>query len=48
MFTALLYICIGIIIGWNLPQPSWARDLQDKIMASLRNLGDKSGGRDGH
>ncbi|MEA3411978.1 MAG: hypothetical protein U9R74_10630 [Pseudomonadota bacterium] len=48
MFTALFYICIGIIIGWNLPQPQWARDVQEKVMASLRELGNKSGGRDSH
>lgn len=48
MFTALLYICIGIVIGWNLPQPQWARDIQNRIMASLRELGDKSAGRDRH
>lgn len=22
---------VGLVIGWNLPQPKWAKDLQDKI-----------------
>lgn len=37
----LLTLAIGIVIGWNIPQPSWARDLQAKVVAWFRNLGGK-------
>lgn len=36
MFEILL-ILIGIVIGWNLPQPAWARDLQDRVVAAIRD-----------
>jgi hypothetical protein len=35
MYT-LFVLAIGIFIGWNIPQPGWARDLQEKVMARLR------------
>jgi hypothetical protein len=35
MYT-LLILAIGIFIGWNIPQPDWARELQEKAMAKLR------------
>lgn len=43
MIETLLCIAIGILIGWNLPQPSWARDLQDRVVDFLRNLTKRSG-----
>lgn len=42
MYT-LIVLIIGIIIGWNLPQPAWARDLQDRVVRSV--LGGRSGPR---
>jgi hypothetical protein len=38
MLETLFCIAIGILIGWNLPQPTWAKDLQDKVVDYLRNL----------
>jgi len=35
MYT-LFVLAVGIFIGWNIPQPDWARDLQEKVMAKLR------------
>jgi len=31
----LLTLLIGMFIGWNLPQPDWARAIQDKAMQLL-------------
>jgi hypothetical protein len=42
MFASLLLIAIGIVIGWNLPQPPWAKDIQDKVVRSIRGLTDKT------
>ena len=43
MYT-LIVLAIGIFIGWNLPQPQWAKTLQDRIVTALRTLlqGDRS------
>lgn len=29
--TFLAGVVIGAFVGWNLPQPSWAKAIQDKI-----------------
>ena len=39
--STLFWIAVGMFIGWNLPQPAWARELQDKVVAVIRNLGSK-------
>lgn len=43
MIETLFCIAIGILIGWNLPQPSWAKDLQDRAVEFVRNLMRRSG-----
>jgi hypothetical protein len=42
MFTMLLFIGIGIVIGWNLPQPVWAKDIQDKAVQAIRGIASKA------
>ena len=39
--STLFWIAVGMFIGWNLPQPAWARELQEKAVAAIRNLGGK-------
>jgi len=29
---------LGVFVGWNLPQPSWAKTLQDKVVALVKAL----------
>jgi hypothetical protein len=36
MFETLFGIVVGLVIGWNLPQPQWAKDLQEKITGFFR------------
>ncbi|HYN77319.1 MAG TPA: hypothetical protein VES73_05960 [Lamprocystis sp. (in: g-proteobacteria)] len=43
MFTALFFIAVGIVIGWNLPQPTWATEWQTKALSFVRSLTNKSG-----
>jgi hypothetical protein len=38
MLEILFFIAVGIVIGWNLPQPPWARELQDKAVRAIRDL----------
>jgi hypothetical protein len=34
--STLVILTIGIFIGWNLPQPAWARSMQDKLVELIR------------
>lgn len=43
MLTMLLLIAVGIVIGWNWPQPSWAREWQQKVLDTFRSLTSKGG-----
>jgi hypothetical protein len=38
MLTMLFFIAVGIVIGWNLPQPPWARQIQERVVDSVRSL----------
>lgn len=33
MLDILLWIAVGAFIGWNFPQPSWAKTMQEKIQS---------------
>lgn len=35
MINALFWLAIGAFIGWNLPQPQFAKDLQKAIEEKL-------------
>ena len=41
--SALFWIAVGMFIGWNLPQPAWAKELQQKVVAALKTLSNKQG-----
>jgi len=41
MLYTLFILAVGIVIGWNLPQPPWARDLQDRAVRSVKTILDK-------
>lgn len=34
--NTLFWILIGAFIGWNFPQPWWAKFIQDKATAMLK------------
>jgi len=36
MLDTLLWILLGTFIGWNLPQPFWAKVLQEKIQSIFK------------
>jgi len=36
MLYALFWIAVGIVIGWNWPQPPWAQDVQQKLTSIVR------------
>ena len=42
--ATLFWICVGIFIGWNLPQPPWAVSLQEKVVAAIKAAGNKGRG----
>jgi hypothetical protein len=35
--SSLTTLVIGIFIGWNLPQPPWAREVQDTAAKIFRS-----------
>lgn len=35
MLDILLWIAVGAFVGWNFPQPVWARAVQAKIQGLL-------------
>jgi hypothetical protein len=37
MYTVIVLV-IGIFIGWNLPQPPWAKAFQDGVADLVRAL----------
>ena len=36
--STLITLLIGMFIGWNLPQPGWARTIQDRVMQLLGSV----------
>ena len=38
MLETIFWIAVGAFVGWNLPQPSWARVIQAKIQAMIRGV----------
>lgn len=34
--STILTLLIGMFIGWNLPQPDWAKAIQDKIVSLIQ------------
>jgi hypothetical protein len=41
MWLTLFWICVGILIGWNLPQPAWAKSLQDRAVTAIKGVMNK-------
>ena len=37
MLTILFWTSVGAFIGWNLPQPNWAKLVQEKIQEKINN-----------
>lgn len=38
MLCVLIFTAVGILIGWNLPQPAWAKQAQDKAVNAVRGI----------
>jgi len=39
--STLITLLIGMFIGWNLPQPDWARTIQNKVVQLLNSASRK-------
>jgi len=35
MIEAAIYITIGAFVGWNIPQPQYAKNIQAKVIGFL-------------
>jgi hypothetical protein len=38
MLVVLIALAIGIVIGWNWPQPPWAKDMQDRVVSTVQSF----------
>ena len=38
MFEALLFIIVGAFIGWNLPQPEYAKKIQEFVVKQFEEF----------
>jgi hypothetical protein len=36
MIEAAIYVLIGAFIGWNLPHPAWAKNVQERVVTMIR------------
>lgn len=39
--NTLLLILVGMFVGWNIPQPTYAKMIQDWVMSKIRNFSKK-------
>lgn len=35
--STIFWVLIGAFFGWNIPQPTWARYIQEKVITSLKS-----------
>jgi hypothetical protein len=38
MLINILILAVGAFVGWNLPQPQWAKDVQAKVTAFFKSV----------
>lgn len=43
MVDAIFWIFVGAFIGWNFPQPFWARWVQDWLVTQWKKITTKTG-----
>jgi hypothetical protein len=36
MVDILFWVAVGAFVGWNFPQPFWAKYVQDKVVSMWR------------
>lgn len=36
MFWLMIGFAGGLLVGWNLPQPAWAKALWDRVMKRIK------------
>lgn len=39
MTTILLWVAVGAFVGWNVPQPRYARAAQNWVVRKLKSIG---------
>jgi hypothetical protein len=38
MISSLFWVTVGVFFGWNVQQPDWARQLQERVMKTVNEL----------
>lgn len=34
----IIWIVVGIFVGWAIPQPAWVKSLQDMVITKVKSL----------
>jgi Na+/H+-dicarboxylate symporter len=42
LFWLVIGMIIGAYVGWNLPQPPWAKDAQERVVGIVQSLTNKN------
>jgi hypothetical protein len=37
MFEILLWLAVGVFVGWNFPQPEFAKNIQSKLTGLIKS-----------
>jgi len=38
MITSMIWFAVGAFVGWNFPQPEWAKNVQAKVVGFFKKL----------
>jgi hypothetical protein len=38
MMDALFWVAVGAFVGWNIPQPFWAKWVQNKFSSAAKDV----------
>lgn len=41
MLELLLGLVVGVVIGWHIPQPAWARAAEEKVVEEVKVVEEK-------
>ena len=38
MLVTLLTLLVGLVVGWHVPQPSWAKKAEDQVVETAKKV----------
>jgi hypothetical protein len=37
MISILIWVVVGVVIGWHIPQPAWVKKAEDSAVDAVKN-----------